>query len=264
MGDRHTFGGTVLHDLSGYGQNAPISRYNAANNPWSTISKPYAYNIECGRPSTYWQGTSSGIYADVNDNLALRVAQLPLTYSWWMAAVSYGTQTVFGKYTDTTAHKVLGLIRLDGLKLTYYVSTAAGGYQSAQWSSNFPTYDWKFCAAVMRGSYANPVIDLHIGDETETTTLSSGLSTTPADVPFTIGRPARWNNHELFHGWMSDLRVYARAMSTPEVRELRRQTLGGGYGDIVAQSRPIPRAAEAVETTAQSAPIFLATTQAGL
>ena len=63
---------------------------------------------------------------------------------------------------------------------------------------------------------------------------------------------------------IDDTRVWKRALSAPEIARLYKETRGGGYGSLAIQPRIFWEPSEGAAAVAQSAPIFLATTQAGL
>jgi hypothetical protein len=66
-----------------------------------------------------------------------------------------------------------------------------------------------------------------------------------------------------FTGWISGVFLYTRALSSAELCAITRDQITDRRFAI-QRATQLPRAAEAAAATAQSAPIFLATTQAGL
>lgn len=274
--------GYTLYDHSGYHQNgtaaSELSPYPLGWTGSGWVSDP---------PGGLNSGAAPGcqlnnVAIDVSTSGGpLQTLNGPMSFSAWVIVKTAGT--VFSQYLSDSNHELIKMVNVETNDMRIILSTSSGGYQEKVFYHPLGLYDWNFIGGSIGGDLSGGSGFL-VANEASTTFTCSAFSSTPdTSIPVVIGGKATASGTQgSWKGIFRDLRVWNRPLSLAEMRRLFVETGGRmtgagypgfadggpfqprGYGSLAQQYRPIPRAAEAVETTAQSAPIFLATTQAGL
>ena len=276
-----------VYDYSGNNNtaisNASIGKQQGSSSDayaWSTTF--YGGIVYGSVPGLYFptSRTTACLEVDACDTLA--DSQAPLTMFAWVLTYD-GDRQICSQYEGTTSHEFKNDWMMNSSKVQYSVSTAAGGKSDKSFSVTLATYQWACVAVVVRGDVSGGVVQLFVNGKWSAD-LSYGAMSTSVDtgsIPLVIGGNADGGVNSEFYGVLRDLRIWNRALPKSEVERMYKETSRGtgrppytgssrgvtaewGLGSLSRQYRPLPRATEAVETTAQSAPIFLATTQAGL
>ena len=283
LGDAQSWGnGYTVYDHSGYGQHgtadSQLLGYGEAQ--WS------AAGWTSSNLGGVTRGAAPGLWMDsdpVNVSTTggpLQLLNGPCAISCWVQGTSgTGLNTIIGQNAATPGHEFIKRLDYTWYQARFAFSAADGSYQIKRFNHDLGEYDWDFIGVSIRGDLSGGDGIFFINDSYTTFTAAAFSSTPDTTVPVLIGGSEAGGSMK---GQIRDLRVWNRPLTLSDFKRLFRETGGRatgkgfeyytdggpfqpyGYGSLAQQFRPIPRAAEAVETTAQSAPIFLATTQAGL
>jgi len=265
-----------IYDHSGFNntavaQTAIASDVNTGGLSWQLVnygSAPYPGHAP---GALFIGGGSNCCVIDCTDEL--KQLQSPMTLSLWV--LSYGGGQLLTQYEGFSSHQFKNRCQFSTSSIAYVVSTSSGGYSYKTWSTSIAIYKWHFIAVVVRGDLSGGVVQMFLdGDWSSDMSYSSLSTSVDTSIPTVLGGNAYGGTIGASSNQiMRDFRIWNRALAKAEISQLYRETARQGergvsapwgMGSLAQQYRPIPRAAEAVETTAQSAPIFLATTQAGL
>ena len=145
---------------------------------------------------------------------------------------------------------------LNTKRYSLYIGTGSGAVAVGP-ANNATTYGvWDFIAARISGTDMHCLVNMNYHSEGASTFSGSRQTNTrPLRIGGSIygdptpGRLGTYNHG----GHIDDVRIYKRALSDPELSTIWRQTLDGGYGDLVAKPRrfhSIPLAAAEPEVVA--------------
>ena len=276
--DNSSYGTSRLHDYSGRRQTANATNWDVGTGyydmRWEIRDNGAGVTSERrGRASVYFgQGHKFEV-----DSVRLRSLRLPMTVSCWCWTVGGANSwnsdgTLVSLYRDDWASPKEGAWKLfqrhvSGTTSKYTFGTYSTAGLSWADSPTFTGGAWNHVVATMGGTASSPLMTTTLNGVAGSTLTPSALATVGTDYNVFIGGgavPHHGDYQGKWWGGIADVRLWDRCLSDPEIRQLYAETRSGELGSMADQYRPIPRAAEAVETTAQSAPIFLATTQAGL
>ena len=250
-------GTKILRDLSGYGadgiiDDAPTFRASPTGTGFPTAPSPQSVKFIGASSSGEGvdvPGYSTGMTSAVTvaswirfygDNFASMVDM------WFKKNRPGGTDVSFALLTYS--NRVFRFTVEDGTGHQDFSSgfTLTSGY----WWHTVGTYD---------GASAK----LYVNGELKSTHSHSNALTGGAE-PIAIGyKPGAGSSPQTPDVEITDTRIWSRTLSTPAVWRLYRETLRG-YGSLATQPRIFWDPAEGAAAVAQSAPILLATTQAGL
>jgi len=178
-------------------------------------------------PAADWVGSlhggaldfdGSNDYVNIGTPAILNSLQVPMTISgWFKQSATSGVRAVFGQYKSVADHQLIKMVRIDNGTFLYYVSTAAGGYQS--YGSFTPAVNvWHFFAVVVSGSIASPVVTIYLDDNSQSSSLSALSSTPDTTVSIYIGNDmSGYGEAEAFNGPIEEIHIYDRALSAQEI-----------------------------------------------
>lgn len=151
------------------------------------------------------------------------VASTPLTLcGWFMSDGDANSQEILSVCNSAASGDGWRLNINGATQVVRAITSASGANRLAATTAQFNANQWYFAAAVFASSTSR-IAYLNLAASTEETT--SAMPTTPTAT--SIGRLEFLTPINHFSGWLSDLRVYNRALSAAELAELYLLGLAG-------------------------------------
>lgn len=174
--------------------------------------------VQTGKYGGAYNFDGDGDYIDLGTPSNLASLQINFTIMGWFNETGVGVRPIiFGQYGSTSNSQLVKLIRLDGDKLNYFTSTAAGSFQSKAFSTTYTQNTWHFFAVRVNGSMSSPRLLLYL-DGTSQQFVLNALSTTPdTSVPIWIGRSSADVDTEDYSGMIDELQIYNRTLGLDEI-----------------------------------------------
>jgi len=155
--------------------------------------------------------------------------QLPVTYFGWfkMNNIS-GNQSVFGYFFNTSA--IYNYLRMDAGTFRFFLSIDgvlypginSGQYQYFDFSTPFVANTWYNFAIVIGGTLTAPTLTFYINNKSQIFSPVNLKSSVTANLDFRIG--ANQQTPQFLSGFISQFRVYNRALTSGEVNTLFQNT----------------------------------------
>jgi hypothetical protein len=223
--------GFRLLDRSGRGNHGTLT--NMASTAWTTSGGKVALNFD---------GLNDCI--EIPNRDYLQSLQVPMTISAWCYKTAGSNGSVVTQYQSTTSSQLIKLAAYGTTEFAYYASTAAGGFQRVAYSTVPALSQWHFLTWVVSGSIASPVCRLGQNGIEQSFSLSALSSAPVTSVPHRIACTFfASSNNEFNSTTLDDIRIYNRALSAPEIRQMY---IGGrGYGLLPERPRRRGKAAGA-------------------
>ena len=204
-------GGARLHDLSGRQNWGTLT--NMANNDWV---------VSGGRGALDFDGTND--YVAFAKNPIDATLQTNYTITAWVRKSSGNAGSILSQYTSVTNHRLIRIFAYGATEFAYYASTSAGGFQRVAYSSVPTLGQLHFLSVVVSGPLSGPTCRLGLNGSEQSFSLSALSSTPDTSVPIYLsctnasagGAPAEFASFAAY----DDLRIYNRALTAQEVRQL--------------------------------------------
>jgi hypothetical protein len=196
--------GTIATDSSGRGNNGTINNANGGLGPGGSV---WYNDAERGTVLSFNGDETAGAYVDAGMIIPAMTLTNDFTWAFWGKQLGDGTgvnQTILGNRYGAS----------DQLQFTKFTPTNFEYYNNGN-NSGFIPYTipadvWIHHAVVKRGAnltrYLNGVVS-----------GSSTINATLVAQPFYMGGDAA---SERWSGWLSDVRIYNRALSAAEIKAL--------------------------------------------
>jgi hypothetical protein len=202
-------GGTRLWDLS-RGQNWGTLT-GMANDDWV---------VNGGKGALDFDGTND--YVAFAKNPIDATLQTNYTITAWIRKSSGNNGSILSQYTSVTNHRLIRIFAYGATEFAYYASTSAGGFQRVAYSSVPTLGQLHFLSVVVSGPLSGPTCRLGLNGSEQSFSLSALSSTPDTSVPVYLsctnlsGTPAEFARFAAY----DDLRIYNRALTAGEVRQL--------------------------------------------
>lgn len=169
--------------------------------------------------SIQFDGTND--YVSLGTPAILNGLQLPLTITCWVYNNVTNNrpnnfQTIYGVYKSS--NNLYSLFRIDNAILRYYTSKSTGPlFYQYQDAFNITANIWNFCAAVVYGSIASPIVRVHLNTDFKTFNYSTLSANPDLTTDFRLGNNQAVSTDEGLSGQISNFQIYNRALSAQEV-----------------------------------------------
>ena len=216
--DVSAYGTTVADGLAGYWKLDEDSGTSAADSSGNGLSGAiygnpfFLENGEAGRAYSF----SNASYVNVNDSPGLDFGPgQGFTIAAWInpSVALSGTNGVLSKKHDDSSQGYV--LYYDDSKSQ--MNFRLGGLDYNLWSTVPSPNTWTYLVASVNDNGASKTISLYYNGVFDKSYVSSATNTT-STAPLTIGYASAWNAY--FQGSIDDVRIYNRALSASEVRQL--------------------------------------------
>lgn len=169
---------------------------------------------------------SSNEHVSLGTPSQLNQVQVPLTVMVWANLYSYAThRTLFSAYKSTSGGNLYSLLRVDSQNLKYFGSSSSGGFQYQNTGLTPDLNVWNFYAVVVSGTISSPTVTLYLNESSSSFSYSAFTTSPASNVDFRIGGNES-SGAERWHGLISTVGWYNRALSADEIRQNYEATVG--------------------------------------
>jgi hypothetical protein len=200
---------TTVFDSSGYGYTGTFSGTCSGSSPYC-----YSTTNKMGPYSGSFDGSTNYIVTGLTSALAPVSAG---TITFWMYP------TAFANYSSPVSN---GNVNTDRSGVNFYFHStgsftyevcSASGYSRGTWASNLSANAWYFVAGTWNGSS----VVLYVNGGTSSGSTATQNYTVAPGYSLTIGDDgARSLSGNHFKGYITDVRVYNRALSAGEIAQM--------------------------------------------
>jgi len=196
----------IAYDRSGQGNNGTLTGMSRSTSPMpGKMGQALSFNgsasyVELGNVSTY--------SFDINT---------PFTITAWVDPTTTGSSpTIFSKDTQSSSRYAFGMTSSNNVQCTLNGTTGGGDVNGATAS---PLKKWSFMACTYDGSGNLNGVKVYFNGAPDGTGSNSALTGTMQNSQ-TAEIGARTGGSSVFSGGLDDVRVYSRALSAAEVKQL--------------------------------------------
>lgn len=164
--------------------------------------------------SFFFDGTND--YISIGVQPLIDGYQLPVTLMGYFKMSSLKLNTICGVYNGFA--NVYNLLRIDNSTYRFLLSNASNGqFQYFDHSTSLSANSWYFFSVVLSGSLASPSLTMYLNNQAQTFSPSALKTSVGLNIDYRLG--SSYTPGEYFHGNISQLQIYNRALSAAEIKQ---------------------------------------------
>jgi len=164
--------------------------------------------------SFFFDGTND--YISIGVQPLIDGYQLPVTLMGYFKMSSLKLNTICGVYNGFA--NVYNLLRIDNSTYRFLLSNASNGqFQYFDHSTSLSANSWYFFSVVLSGSLASPSLTMYLNNQAQSFSPSALKTSVGLNIDYRLG--SSYTPGEYFHGNISQLQIYNRALSAAEIKQ---------------------------------------------